>query len=404
MKLSSRVQNIAESVTLKLNSKAVQLADSGRTIYNLTAGQLPFKPMDSFVDHLRSELDNVKSFQYSPAAGYLELRKKMIKNIEDTRNISFSSLDEEFDCLVSNGAKHCLTNVFASLIDQGDEVIMMAPYWISYSEMIKMCKGSPVVVKSGFENNFLPSIDDIKKSITEKTKIIVINSPNNPSGTYYSDEWMCEFAKLMEENPNICVISDEIYYELCYDGPTPTFFYQKNPELLKRTIIIDGISKTLACTGLRIGYCIAPKNVISAMAKLQGQTASGANSLVQRAMLHFDFNMTAEFLAPIKKHLKQNADIVKTKFEKAGLGECWYHSNSAFYYMIDFSKTPLFKKISNGSDQDIAADICDKLLEESGVATVPGTDFGLSNAARISLVLDSENFEKALDKVIDYLS
>ncbi|AUN97218.1 hypothetical protein DOM21_15570 [Bacteriovorax stolpii] len=408
MELSSRVKGMAESVTLKLNSKAVELAEKGQQVYNLTAGQLPFRPPQDFIDAIRSELDFLKSYQYSPVGGFVDLRQKIIQHIEETRGINFSAdvLDGvDFDCVISNGAKHSISNILGALINPGDEVIIISPYWISYPEMIKFCRGVPVEVKSSIFDVFTPPLAEIRKAISEKTKAIIINSPNNPAGVHYSDEWMSDFAELLLEHPGIGVISDEIYFEVCYYDPKPTYFYQKKPELLKRTIIVDGISKAFASTGLRIGYCVAPKNICKGIENLQGQLTSSANSLVQRAMMNYNFANSAQFLTPVKNHLRDNATIIREKLRENDLMKCWYQPVSAFYFMIDFTQTPVFKKYQKDKTDttDYAIQICEDMLNNLGVVIVPGTDFGMSNSARISLVLHKEVFSEAIEKIVKFL-
>ncbi len=408
MELSSRVKGMPESVTLKLNSKAMELAEKGLQVYNLTAGQLPFRPPQDFIDSIRSELDFLKSYQYSPVAGFVDLRKKIIQHVESARGINFSSdvLDGvDFDCVISNGAKHSISNILGALIDPGDEVIIIAPYWISYPEMIKFCRGTPVVVSSSIFDVFTPPLAEIKKAISEKTKAIIINSPNNPAGVHYSDEWMSEFADLLLEHPNIAVISDEIYFEVCYYDPKPTYFYQKKPELLKRTIIVDGISKAFASTGLRIGYCVAPKNICKGIENLQGQLTSSANSLVQRAMMNYNFSNSSQFLTPVKNHLRDNATIIREKLKDNDLMKCWYQPVSAFYFMIDFTQAPVFKKYQKDKTDttDYSVQICEDMLNTLGVVIVPGTDFGMSNSARISLVLHKEVFSEAIEKIVKFM-
>ena len=406
MELSSRVKGITESITLKLNTRAMELTESGNQVYNLTAGQLPFRPPQGFIDSIRSELDFLKSFQYSPVAGFIELRKKIIKHIEQTRGINFASLNEEFDCVVSNGAKHSISNILGALVDPGDEVIIISPYWISYPEMIKFCRGVPIVVKSSIFDVFTPPLQEIRKVISPKTKAIIINSPNNPAGIHYSDEWMQEFAELMEEHPHVNIISDEIYFEVCYYDPRPTYFYQKKPELLRRTIIVDGVSKAFASTGLRIGYCVGPKNICKGIENLQGQLTSSANSLVQRAMLHYDFSSSSQFLVPVKNHLRDNATIIREKLKDANLMKCWYQPISAFYFMIDFTQTPMFEKYCNNRKDktDHSVQICEDILNELGVVIVPATDMGMPNSARISLVLHKEAFGEAMDKLVSFFN
>ena len=405
MELSSRVKGMQESVTLRLNSKAMELAESGKQVYNLTAGQLPFRPPQDFIESIRSELDFLKSYQYSPVSGFVELRKKILKHIEETRGIHFDGLDVEFDCVISNGAKHSISNILGAIINPDDEVIIISPYWISYPEMIKFCRGIPIVVKSSIFDVFTPPLAEIRKSISSRTKAIIINSPNNPAGIHYSEEWMDEFAEILNENPDICVISDEIYFEVVYYDPKPVYFYQKNPELLKRTIIVDGISKAFASTGLRIGYCVAPKNLCKGIENLQGQLTSSANSLIQRAMVNYNFSNSHQFLTPVKNHLRENAIVIREKLKEANLMKLWYQPVSAFYYMIDFSQTPVFKKylIDKNDTTDYSYQICNDVLDQLGVVIVPGTDFGMKNSARISLVLQVQAFSEAMDKLVGFL-
>lgn len=402
MKLSSRVQNISESITLKLNAKATALADSGVQVYNLTAGQLPFRPTSEFVGHIREELDFLKSFQYSPVPGFPELRKKILAHIEKTRAVE---LGDDFDCAVSNGGKHAITNVMGCLIDPGDEVITLAPYWVSYPEIIKFCQGENIVVESSFYDAYMPSVKKIEEKISSKTKMIIVNSPNNPSGVAYTKDWMKEFGEMLLRHPNVVVLSDEIYYQLYYYDPKPTLFYQEFPELLSRTIIVDGISKTLASTGLRIGFTLGPKELIGAIKKLQGQTSSGASSLVQRALMQFDFEKIEEFLAPIKNHLRSNAQTVCDKLREANLFNAWYQTQGAFYYFLDFSRAPCFERLKKEHPEleDKSALICEELLDKYQVAVVPGQAFGVPNTARLSLVSPHDQFDQAMEQIVKYM-
>src|SRR5690606_26195429 len=185
MLLSSRVKGISDSITLKLNEKALQLTEEGKVIYNLSGGQLPIKPMPEFIEKIHHQLNFLKSFQYSPSAGYSGLRKKLIHHFQETRQLPSDLLENGFDCIVSNGSKHSLYNALGALIDPGDEVILLAPYWVSYPEMVKFWGGNPIVVRSNVFDAFVPAIDDIRKAISPRTKAIIINSPNNPAGIHY---------------------------------------------------------------------------------------------------------------------------------------------------------------------------------------------------------------------------
>lgn len=404
MHVSSRVSNISESVTLKLNAQAQALSDQGVRVYNLTAGQLPFRPMSEFSEALRHQLDFLKSYQYSPVAGFADTRQKIKSYVSSSRGLE-AALFDNFDVLISNGGKHSLSVIFDTLLDADDEVILLTPYWVSYTEMIKLAGARPVIVDSTFFDNYQPRVEDIEAAITPKTRAIVVNSPNNPSGNHYSEAWMKEFAALLSKHTHVNVISDEIYYELSYFDPKPTYFYQYDKSLLERTVIVSGISKILACTGLRLGFAVAPKGFIKACATLQGQTASGASSLVQRALGEFDFDQIEHFLSPVKKHLQINAEILRESFRKVGLGKSWYQTVSAFYALIDFSQTPVIEKYRKDVKDtgDYSAKICSDLLEQRGVAIVPSTDFGLPNAARISLVLPKDDFSSALELLMNFL-
>jgi len=403
MELSNRVKKLTESITLKLNAKATSMAAEGKKIYNLTAGQLPFRPMSEFVELIRSESDFLKSFQYSPVAGYPELRKKVMDHFQETRKVDLAS-QGDFDTLVCNGGKHAIINVMQTLVDEGDEVIIFSPYWVSYPEMVKFCGGKEIFVESNPCNVYVPSLDELESKITDKTKLIIVNSPNNPAGTHYDDEWMKGFAEIMVKYPHVNIISDEIYFELYFYDPKPTYFYQHRPELLKRTIIIEGISKTLAATGLRIGFIIANKELTTVINKLQGQTTSGANSLVQRALCQFDFAKIPVFLEPIKKHLRDNAETLGDALSDNKLSHVWYQPRSAFYYFMDFSGAPVmdrFKRESAEGDHSLA--ICEELLEKHGLAMVPGIAFGTPNTARFSLVLEKAEFKEAVDILVKFL-
>jgi aspartate aminotransferase len=402
MLLSNRVKGIHDSITMRLNEKAIQLTEEGKVIYNLSGGQLPIKPTAEFIERIHHQLNFLKSYQYSPSAGFPALRKKLLKHFTSSRRMPEELFETEWDVVLSNGSKHSLYNALGALIDPGDEVLLLAPYWVSYPEMIKFWGGTPVIIKSNVFDAFVPAIDDLRKAVTKKTKAIIVNSPNNPSGVHYSESWMREFADFMREFPDLIVISDEVYSDITYFDPKPVYFYQLDHSLMKRTIVVHAISKTLASTGLRLGWVIAPSEVVSAMGRIQGQTTSGPNSLVQRAVLDFDFQHIENFLIPVKNHIRQNAATLREKFREANLGHCWYQSTSAFYFMIDFSRTPMFQRFDGEADHAYA--ITDELLENEGITVVPGTDFGIPNTARISLVIEEVPFQEAISKIVRYLN
>ena len=402
--LSERVKNASESITLKLNAQATELRQQGKDIYNLTAGQLPYHPDSALLELIPKQLQSLSSFQYSPVPGLPELRKKAMEYVQRTREIKLN--EGQFDCVVSTGAKQSLFNLIAALVDPGDEVILLTPYWVSYPEMVRYWGGRNVTVAPVDRLSDGPSMASITQAITDKTKAIMLNTPGNPSGVYYPAHWVEQFAQLMMQYPQIQIISDEIYSQLYYAGPGPKFPYHFCPELLDRTFIIDGISKSMACTGLRIGFCLGNTQVMKAMSKIQGQSTSGANSLIQKALEGYDFTRIERYLTPVKEHLQKSSAILKEKLEQYDLSQCWYQINGAFYFMMSFEGMPVLAKLrqeANGSEQDYAATICAKLIEHTGVVMVPSTDFGQANGARISMVLESGPFTEALDRAFRYL-
>ena len=208
MLLSSRVKGLSYSITMKLNEKALDMTDEGKVIYNLSGGQLPIKPLPEFIEKVHHQLNFLKSYQYSPVSGFPNVRKKLTRYISDARGLPTETFENDFDCILSNGSKQSIYNALGALVDPGDEVILLAPYWVSYPEIIKFWGGTPQVVKSNVFDAFVPAIDDIRKCMSPRTKAIIVNSPNNPAGVHYSEAWMKEFAAFLLEYPDLIVISD----------------------------------------------------------------------------------------------------------------------------------------------------------------------------------------------------
>ena len=396
---SGRVEQLGESVTLALSAKAKALKQQGRPVFDLTSGQLSLPPPPSFIDCIKKELESLESFQYEPVQGNHLLKKKIHTLFEKNRQISLP----EHDSLVGNGAKHIIFNIMASLINPGDEVILISPYWVTYPEMVKFFSGKIRMVETGLEERFIPSLAKIDELLSSQTKLLIINSPNNPTGVHYPQEWMKEFATLLSRHPHTFIISDEIYHELNYRKPAPVYFYQYAPKLLKRTFLVHGISKTLASTGLRIGYCSGPSSLVKAMGRLQGQSTSCASSLIQRALNRFDFDRLNEFLHPINTSLQANVDILEEKLHQNNLSSLCYHPQATFYYMLDISSTKKLQHIKNDNTGDYSLLLCEQLLEKN-IAVVPGSAFGYPNSIRLSLLLQKDSFSKAVDNLLIFLN
>lgn len=404
MFLSSRIKESHTSITLKVNEKINKMAAAGLHVYNMTGGQLNQKPSASFIKAIDKQLNFLKSYQYSPLAGMEKLREKFIKKVSEKRSVEFKDSEVEFDCVISNGSKHSLYNAMGALVNHGDEVIILTPYWVSYPEIVKFWGGVPKIVKSHAFDAYTPAIEDIERAISSRTKLIIINSPNNPAGIHYSDAWMKEFALFIKKYDELMVVSDEVYSELAYFDPEPTFFYQHDKSLLKQTIIINSISKSFASTGLRIGYCIADARLTKAMAKIQSQTTSGPNSLIQRALIDYDFSAKENYFDEVKEQLRGSAQFLGKAFREANLAHCFYQTTSAFYYLLDFTRMPIYKRFKNDEGDDFSEEIVEDILEKTGVALVPGSGFGYPNSARMSLTLDQISFEEAITKLVDHIS
>lgn len=399
MKLAKRVDHIRLSITQKMNEEIHGLIDSGEFVYNLTAGQLPFHPSTELVQSLEAELKFLNSFQYSPIQGDQELRTKLTNWFTGRRGIE----DYSGKCIIANGAKQALYNALGSLVEEGDEVLLIAPYWVSFSEMIKFWGGIPKVIESSSYDNYEPDMKSLAEKITDKTKVLIINSPNNPTGVCYSEEWMKGLANCLRDFPDLYIISDEIYSELSYYDPKPKYFYQFNPELLNRTIIVNGISKSFAATGLRIGYAFGREDIIGAMELIQSQTTSGANSLVQAALKNVSFEKNnTDFLEPVLDQLRTNAAFLREKLRTSKLAHCWYQSTGAFYFLFNFSSTPYFIEKYGEQTEDFSQEICDELFAEKKVALVPGGSFGAPNSGRLSLAFDELLFEEAISHIVDF--
>ncbi len=402
MKLSKKALSAQKSVTMEVNERFQSMVKEGKEVYNLCSGQLRFRPTPEFVQSMISQMNYLASFQYPSVQGNIDLRKKILNHYSNKRQVVLE--ENGFDVIVSNGSKHSLYNALGAILDPGDEVILLCPYWVSYPEMIQFWGAKPKIVDTYLYDSFSPSISRIEEAITDNTKAIIINSPNNPGGIYYGQEWMKQFSEMIKKYNELYIISDEVYDDIYYYDPGPTYFYQRDPELLERTIITNGISKSFSATGLRVGYCLARKEIIDAMTRIQSQTTSGTNSLIQRALADFNFDQLRDFHEEIREMLRELSIDLREIFRQANLSHCWYQTNSAYYFMLDFSRTEIYNEVSKGKEGDYSEEICELILEKIGVALVPGSSFGLKNSARLSLILEPMPFRNALEKLCQFLN
>lgn len=387
-KLSKRINNLPVSATLAMAAKARELKENGIDIIGLSLGEPDFNTPD-FIKNaaIKAIEDNYNS--YTPVDGYVDLKKSICKKFKRDNDLEYK-LDQ---IVVSTGAKQSIANTVQVLVNPGDDVLLVAPYWVSYSAIVTLAEGNPIEIRSDISSDFKITPVQLENSITSKTKLVIINSPNNPSGTVYSEEEYKALAKVLEKHPEIFILSDEIYEHINYG--IPHFSFAKIPSMYERTITINGLAKAFAMTGWRVGYIGAPNWIAKACTKMQGQITSGTNCIAQRACI-------AALEAPVSE-IKYMIDEFKSRREliikllKDIKGFKLNEPKGAFYVFPDissfFGKTLKNKKINNASDFAIY------LLEKAHVATVTGEAFGSPNNIRISYAASTENIQNAIQRI-----
>ncbi len=386
--LTDKVNNLAASATLAMAAKARELKSKGIDIIGLSLGEPDFNIPD-FIKQAAVKAINDNYNSYTPVDGYLDLKEAISRKFLRDNKLSYSTNQ----IVVSTGAKQSIANVVEAMISPGDEVILLAPFWVSYSAMIKICGGVPVVVKSDIGSNFKVTASEIEYHITSKTKMIIINSPNNPSGSVYNEIELREIGKMLENYPEIFILSDEIYEHINYG--LEHFSFASIREMYNRTITVNGVAKAFAMTGWRIGYLGAPEWLAKACVKLQGQSTSGANCIAQKATIAaLDANidrikyMIDEFSQRKKMIINLLSNIKGFKLN---------NPDGAFYIFPDISY--FFGKTINGFEIKNSTDFSLFLLEKAHVATVTGEAFGAPNNIRISYAASRENIKEAIDRI-----
>ena len=391
--LSSRIAQMAASETVAMNQKSKDLQAQGIDIINLSVGEPDFNTPDHIKQALKKAVDDNYSF-YPPVAGYPELRKAIVKKFKTENNLDY----EPEQIVVCSGAKHCIVNVLLSLVDPGDEVIIPAPYWVSYTEQVKLCEGKNVILNTALENDFKITPEQLEKAITPKTKVFLICAPSNPTGTLYSREELEALAKVLSRHDRIIIIADEIYEHINFSGKHESiaqFNYVKD-----RVVVVNGVSKGYAMTGYRIGYLAAPLWITKAVIKLQGQFTSGATSAAQIASvtaLTSDQSSTREMNVAFKRR----RDYVLGRIAKMKGVRCNV-PQGAFYVFPDMSA--FYGKSFEGTSIKNSSDLCMYLLEKGHIATVPGSAFGEDKCIRISFATSDENLVKAMDRLENALT
>lgn len=386
--LSERIKKLATSQTLAMAAKARELKSQGKDVIGLSLGEPDFNTPDFIKDAaIKAIEDDYNS--YTPVDGYVELKKAIIKKFKRDNNLDY----DLSQIVVSTGAKQSLSNIAATLINPGDEVILPCPYWVSYSDIIKLNGGIPVEVKTTIDSDFKMSGDDLKKAITSKTKMLWFSSPCNPSGSVYSSNELKEISEVLMDHPEIYVVSDEIYEHINFSGAHSSIATFN--KMYDRTITVNGVSKAFAMTGWRIGYIGAPKWVARACNKMQGQVTSGANCIAQRAVI------TALQENPSKiqymvDEFKERRNLILDLLNEINGFKC-NKPEGAFYVFPDVSH--YFGKTIEGFTINNASDMSMFLLENALVATVTGDAFGDPNCIRISYAASKEQLVEAVTRI-----
>ena len=392
--LSQRVLQMEESQTIGMAKKARELAAKGFDVINLSFGEPDFPTPQHIKDAAKKALDDGYTF-YTPVAGYPDLKKAICDKFLRDNDLHFNNEN----IVVSTGAKQSIANTILCLVDPGDEVVIIGPYWVSYLEIVKLAEGNAVIVSGTIENQYKPLISEIEAAITDKTKAILYSSPSNPTGAVFSKEELEQLADVLVRNPNVMAIADEIYEYINFGGRH--YSLGAIDRVRDRVVTINGLSKGFAMTGWRLGYLGAPKWLADACDKIQGQFTSGTCSITQRAAitaLNSDMKPTFD----MTQRFKIRRDLVLEK-SKDIPGFVNFIPDGAFYLFPEISYY-FGKKSPEGKTIETAMDLCMYILNEAQVSTVPGDAFGEDNCIRISFAAADEKLVEAFDRIKNVLS
>lgn len=387
-KLSERLNRLAPSATLAMSQKSSEMKAQGIDVINLSVGEPDFNTPDHIKTAAKEAIDENYS-KYSPVPGYPDLRKAIVDKLHRENQLDY----EVAEILVSNGAKQSVCNTLMALVDEGDEVIIPAPYWVSYPQMVKLAGGNPTIVKTGFAQEFKISPTQLEAAITPKTKVIILCSPSNPTGSVYSQSELEGLAHVILKHEDLYVIADEIYEHINYVGKHESI--AQFPGMKERTIIVNGISKAYAMTGWRIGYIAAPEWIVKGCNKLQGQYTSGPCSISQRAAIAA-YTQSQACVEEMRQAFQRRRDLI-VKLAKDIHGLEVIEPKGAFYLFPKCNY--FFGKSTNGYYIKNSTDLSMYLLEKAHVATVGGDAFGEPNCLRMSYATSDENIQEALRRI-----
>lgn len=382
MKIADRMEILSPSVTMAITALARELKAQGKDILSFSAGEPDFDTPQVIKDAAIKAIQDGHT-KYTAVEGTKETKEAIIKKLKRDHGLEYQ-LDE---ILVSNGAKHSLFNLFQTLIEKGDEVIIPAPYWVTYPEQVKYSDGVPVFIETDDSTNFKITAEQLKNAITPKTKILLLNTPSNPTGGVYTKEELESLAEVLK-GTDILVLSDEMYEKIMYDGKEFTSVASISEDMFQRTVTINGISKAVAMTGWRYGYIATPKkDLVKAMIKLQGQVTSNVNSVtLQAAVVALDGSADKD-IEMMRAEFEKRRDVAVAQFN-AIKGITCVVPDGAFYLFVNIKEV-------NGDSMKFAAD----LLEKEGVAIVPGLAFGTEGYFRFSFATDLATIQEGIKRI-----
>lgn len=384
MKLATRVSKVTPSLTLTISAKAKAMKGQGIDVCSFSAGEPDFDTPTHIKEAAKQALDQGKT-KYGAAAGEPKLREAIAKKLHQDNHLNYAPEN----VMVTNGGKHSLFNLMLALIEPGDEVIIPAPYWLSYPEMVTLAGGKSVIVSTQAEYDYKITPEQLKEAITPKTKLFVLNSPSNPTGTVYTPQQIQELAQIIVEH-DLLVVSDEIYEKILYDGAEHQSIGSFGDEIFQRTIISNGFAKSYSMTGWRIGYMAGPKELIKAMTTIQSHSTSNVCTFAQYGAIAA-LEDSQDCVQQMCKAFAQRRKVMLEKINHIDKLSCPV-PNGAFYVYIDISQTGM-----------TSLDFSDKLLESQNVAVIPGIAFGDDNTIRLSYATDMTTIEKGMDRIAQFM-
>ncbi len=391
IQLSNRLSKVKPSATLAITAKAAELRAAGKNIISLSVGEPDFETPKAARDAGIKAIEDGFT-RYTAVPGIPELRKEIAAKFKRDNDLDYAPEN----ILVSTGGKQCIYNLLMAIINPGDEAIIPAPYWVSYPDMVLLAEGQPVIVPCLADADFKLTAAQLEAAITPKTKLLFINSPSNPTGMAYSADDIKALGEVVRKHPNIVVATDDMYEKIMFDGKQFATFAQVNPDLMDRTVTLNGVSKAYCMTGWRIGFCAAPVDLIKAMSKIQGQSTSNPSSISQKAALAALQGPTNELDEMVRTYETRRTWLVSALNAIDGM-DC-ITPDGAFYVFPTITDW-LGKTTPQGITLTDDVVVCEWLLEAAGVALVPGTAFGSPGQIRFSYAVSQDTLEDAVNRV-----